>query len=194
MQTCRLCLVPRRAEGTYSDPTVRSVSGLPMDRGTSWRARAWALDEGPGAEESLVVKLAARRGWRDGEIGLPPVKGRRAGGSSGEGHGYAMGSNRGNNSRSRVSSASVSGLFGKGMPCCRCCCRRRRRRWRLGACVVLSGTWDVRCLGSSRFRPGNGHEAGIGVGCDLQVLQAWTQELSADPSVFTGPSQPLETA
>lgn len=38
-----------------------------------------------------MVKLAARRGWRDGEIGLPPVKGRRAGGSSGEGHGYAMG-------------------------------------------------------------------------------------------------------
>lgn len=55
-----------------------------------------------------MVKLAARRGWRDGEIGLPPVKDGRAGGSSSsEGHGYAMGRNRGDNCRSRVPSASV---------------------------------------------------------------------------------------
>lgn len=58
-----------------------------------------------------MVKLAARRGWRDGEIGLPPVKDGRAGGSSSEGHGYAMGRNRGDNCRSRVSSASVFGLL-----------------------------------------------------------------------------------
>lgn len=63
-------------------------------------------------------------------------------------------------------------------------------RWRLGACVVLSG--DVRCLGSSRFRPGM--RLGLGSVATSKSPQAWTRELSAGPSVFTGPSQPLETA
>lgn len=57
-------------------------------------------------------------------------------------------------------------------------------------CFVWDG--DVRCLGSSGFPPGM--RLGLGSVATFKSPQAWTQELSADPSVFTGPSQPLETA
>lgn len=152
------CSPPGRGHLLRSDSPVSlgSANGSwDVMASTSLGPRRRTGSRGELGGEACGAKGMAR--WRDwAAAGQGPKGGRQ----QRRGPRLRNGQNRGNNSRSRVSSASVSGLFGKGMPCCRCCCRRRRRRWRLGACVVLSGTWDVRCLGSSRFRPGNGHEAG----------------------------------
>lgn len=106
--------------------------------------------------------------------------------------------NRGNNCRSRVLSPSEFDLLQRNAVLSMLLSSATAA---MAAGGLRGFGWEVRCLGSSHFRPG--HEAGIGVDCDLQIHphipQALarcprTQQLSADLSVLTGSSQPLEGA